>query len=100
MTNRPTASRRRTWLAFWATTRPRPTSNLAWSSSRPRKYDLAVKALERGLVYDEDNSQIALASGRHPDQAQQEAIRHWPWSSGISSVRRRLSNFTSSWPGF
>ena len=26
-----------------------------------KRYDLAVKALERGLVYDEDNSQISLA---------------------------------------
>ena len=27
---------------------------------RGQEYDLAVKALERGLVYDEDNSQISL----------------------------------------
>ena len=60
MTNRPTASRRRTSLAFWATTRPRPTSSSARFSSTPGEYDLAVKALERGLVYDEDNSTISL----------------------------------------
>ena len=35
------------------------------------RYELAVKALERGLVYDEDNSAISLAAGRHPAQAEQ-----------------------------
>ena len=36
-----------------------------------KRYELAVKALERGLVYDEDNSQISLAPGRDLAQAQQ-----------------------------
>ena len=48
MTSRPTASRRSTSPAFWATTRPWPTSSSAGYSSPPASYDLAVKALERG----------------------------------------------------
>ena len=42
-----------------------------------KKYDLAVKALERGLVYDEDNSQISLRPGRYSASSSTKATRHW-----------------------
>ena len=35
-----------------------------------KRNELAVKALEHGLVYDEDNTQISLLAGRHFAEAQ------------------------------
>ena len=45
--------------------------NFAMVFLAAKRDELAVKALERGLVYDEDNTQISLLPGRHLAQAEQ-----------------------------
>ena len=45
-----------------------------------------MKALERGLVYDEDNPQISLQLAE-TWSGSTKAIRRWRWSTGTSSVR-------------
>ena len=53
-----------------------------------KRNELAVKALERGLVYDEDNRR-SRCSWPIPCSSSTEASRPWPWSIGTSSARRR-----------
>ena len=75
----------------------RPTSSFGMIFLGRQQDDLAVKALERGLVYDEDNPQIALLLAEtllRPDKADQAL----GLSSASSSASRRASRATSCWP--
>ena len=63
-----------------------------------KRLEPAVKAFERGLVYDEDNPQISLLMADTLLKLNQ-GERALAWSSDRSSASRKGSSRTSSWPG-